>query len=232
MNPSRIARACGAFGCAVLAALALAQLAAASYGIGFGVTSPALRVDAKGNAEVSWTEAGARHTFVVPKTGVGYHGALPGANVFKRAHIALPMAIVTGTTRDGTSWALQQLAVSGRPTSLDLSRWKGAPTELTLTTDGTRLKGSATFEGHPVTGSSPTLAGRNVRAYVYIECFGCPAQPSGWTLMLGVSPKADGSFSVYLRSSWIGKQYRATVAGQNVNGALAPDGQTVINAAA
>jgi hypothetical protein len=50
-------------------------------------------------------------------------------------------------------------------------------------------------------------------------------------LMLGVSPKADGSFSVYLRSSWVGKQYRATVAGQNVAGALAPDAQTVINAA-
>ncbi len=102
---------------------------------------------------------------------------------------------------------------------------------LKLTTDGTRLKGSATFDGHPVTGSSATLEGRPVRTYVYVECLGCPPDPSGWMLMLGVSPKADGSFSVYLRPSWVGRQYRATLAGQNVNGALAPDARAAINAA-
>jgi hypothetical protein len=128
-------------------------------------------------------------------------------------------------------WALQQLDVSGRPTSLDLSRWRGAPTQLTLATDGKRVMGSVTFDGKPVTGSSLTQAGKDVRVYVYIDCFGCPGQPSGWTPMLGVSPKADGSFSVFLRSSWVGKKYRATVAGQNVDGELAPDAQTVISAA-
>ena len=224
-------RAARVVGSILLAALTLAPAGAASYGLTLGATAAALRVDAKGDAEVSWTQAGARHTFVVPTSGVGYHGALPGPDVFKRAHIAVPMAVATGKTPDGTSWALQQLTVSGRPTSLDLSRWRGAPTELTLTTDGTRLKGSATFDDHPVTGSSPTLEGRAVRTYVYVECRGCPSDPSGWMLMLGVLPKADGSFSVYLRSSWVGKQYRATVAGQNVGGALAPDAQTVINAA-
>lgn len=180
---------------------------------------------------MSWTEGGTRHTFVAPKKGEGYHGTLTGADVFKPAHVAVPMAIVTGKTPDGTVWALQQLKVSGRPTLLDLSRWRGSPTELKLSTDGKRLSGSVTFEGHPVTGSSRTLAGKKVRAYVYIECFGCAGQPRGWMLMLGVSPKADGSFSVYLRSSWVGHRYRATVSGQNVNGALAPDAQTVISAA-
>jgi hypothetical protein len=219
-----------AFTCALLAALTLAQLAAASYGIGVGASAPALRVDAKGNAEVIWTESGKTETFVVPKAGAGYHGALAGPNVLKPGRIALPLAVVTGRTPDGTYWALQQLAVSGRPTSLDLSRWHGAPTKLTLAMDGTHLTGTASFGGRPVTGSSPTLAGRPVRTYVYLECFGCPGAPNGWTLMLGVTPKADGSFSVYLRSSWVGKQYRATVAGQNVGGALAPDAQTVIDA--
>ena len=87
------------------------------------------------------------------------------------------------------------------------------------------------FDGHPVTGFSPTQAGKEVRAYVYIECFGCPGNPNGWMLMVGVAPKADGSFAVYLRSSWDGKRYRATIAGPNVDGMLAPDAQTVIDAA-
>jgi hypothetical protein len=219
-----------AFACSLLAPLTLVQGAAASYGIAVGASGPALRVDAKGNAEVTWTESGKKMTFVVPKAGAGYHGALPDPNVFQRTRIALPLAVVTGRTPDGTQWALQQLVVSGRPPSLDLSRWHGAPTKLTLTLDGTRLRGSASFGGRPVSGSSPTPAGKAVRAYVYLECFGCPGAPNGWTLMLGVPPKADGSFSVYLRSSWVGKQYRATLAGQNVDGALAPDAQTVVTA--
>jgi hypothetical protein len=49
--------------------------------------------------------------------------------------------------------------------------------------------------------------------------------------MLGVPPKADGSFSVYLRSSWAGTRYRATVAGPNVGEAFAPDARTMISAA-
>ena len=141
------------------------------------------------------------------------------------------MAVVVRKTPDGTFWALQQLEISGRPTSLDFSRWRGAPTQLTLATHGKRLKGSLTFQGHSVTGLSPTPAGKAVRVYVYLECFGCPGQPKGWMLMLGVPPKADGSFSVYLRSSWVGLRYRATAAGPNTGGTLAPDAQTVINAA-
>ncbi len=225
-----VVRACWAFGCVLLATLTVAQSAAASYGLGTNATSPALRVDAKGNAEVSWTQSGARQVFIVPKSGEGYHGTLAGADVSKPANVALSMSLVVRKTPDGTLWALQQLEDSGRPTSLDVSRWKGTPTQLTLTTDGKRLRGSVTFQGHPVTGSSPTLAGRAVRVYVDVECFGCPGRQNGWMLMLGVPPNADGSFSVYLRSSWVGRRYRATVAGPNVGGALAPDAQTVINA--
>jgi hypothetical protein len=215
----------------ILAALTVVSSGAASYGIGTGATAPTLRVDPKGNAEVGWTQGGARHTFIVPRSGEGYHGSLAGADVSKPASVALPMAVVVRKTPDGTFWALQQLEVSGRPTSLDFSRWKGALTHLTLATDGKGLKGRLTFQGHPVTGSSPTPAGKALRVYVYLECFGCPVRPNGWTLMLGVPPKADGSFSVDLRSSWVGLRYRATAAGPNLGGTSAPDTQTVINAA-
>jgi hypothetical protein len=231
MSTARIACACGVFGGAFLVALVLVQPGAASDGLATGATSPALRVDAKDTAEVSWTAGGTNYSFVVPESGLGYHGALAGADALKRTSAALPMAVAEGTTPDGTHWALQQLDVSGRPISLDLSRWKGAPTTLTLAADGKRVTGTVTFDGHPVMGSSPTQAGKEMRAYVYVECFGCPGNRSGWMLMVGVAPKADGSFAVYLRSSWDGKRYRATVAGPNVRGMLAPDAQTVVNAA-
>jgi hypothetical protein len=231
MSTARIARACGAFGGAFLTALVLVQPGAASDGLAIGASSPALRVDAKDTAEVSWTTGGTSYSFVVPESGLGYHGALAGADALKRTSATLPMAVAEGATPDGTHWALQQLDVSGRPASLDLSRWKRAPTALTLATDGKRVTGTATFDGHPVTGTSPTQAGKEVRAYVYLECFGCPGDANGWMLMAGVAPKADGSFALYLRSSWAGKRYRATIAGPNVGGMLAPDAQTVINAA-
>jgi hypothetical protein len=43
--------------------------------------------------------------------------------------------------------------------------------------------------------------------------------------MLGVRPKADGTFSVLLRPSWIGTRYRASVSGPNIGTTLAPDAQ-------
>jgi hypothetical protein len=219
-----------ALGLAFTSAFFYAQQSAASYGIASGATAPALRVDAKGTAEVTWTEGGRRISFLVPKTGVGYHAKLSSSNVFRRARVAVPMAVVTGKTPDGTLWALQQRRVSGQSTSLDLSRWRGAPTRITLATDGARLTGRATFGGRPVTGSSPTLTGKRVRAYVFLECFGCPAKRNGWTFMLGVAPRADGTFTAFLQAGWTGERYRATLQGPNVRGQLAPDARIVIDA--
>ena len=85
---------------------------------------------------MTWTAGGTTYSFVVPTSGLGYHGSLGDADVLKGSSTALPMAVAAGTTPDGTEWALQQRAVSGQPTSLDLARWKGAPTALTLATDG------------------------------------------------------------------------------------------------
>ena len=224
-------RTARAFGCLMFVALVCAPAGVASYGVSTNASAPTLRVDAKGDAEVAWTEGGKRVTFIVPPKGPGHHGTLPGADVSKAGGLSLPLAIVVRKTAGGALWALQELQISGRATSLDLARWRGAPTQLAFATDGKRLTGTVTFDGRPVTGSSPTLNGTEERVYVYLECFGCAAQPSGWSLLLGVHPKADGSFAAALRPSWIGSQYRATVQGPNVGGQLAPDAQVVIAAA-
>jgi hypothetical protein len=215
---------------AVLAVAVLAPAALASYGVTTNGGAPKLRVDSKGVAEVSWTAGGARESFLVPKSGVGRHGTLSGRDVSKATNLQLPMAVAVRETPDRTLWALQRVAIAGRPPSLDLARWQGAATELTLFDDGTHLTGKATFHGRPVTGYSSTLVGKRARIYVYLECFGCPAARDAWTLMLGVPPKADGGFSVALRPSWTGKRYRATVFGPNVSGELAPDARITLDA--
>jgi hypothetical protein len=214
----------------LLVAAALAPVAVASYGVARSATAPKLRVASSGVAEVSWSEGGSRQSFLVPKSGVGRHGTI-ARDVSKATTLALPMAVTVRESPDHTLYALQRVAIAGRPASLDVARWQGAATNLTLVDDGTRLTGTATFHGRPVTGSSSTLTGKRTRIYVYLECFGCPGGRSAWTLMLGVAPKADGSFAVALRPSWTGKRYRATVFGPNVGGQLAPDARITLDAA-
>jgi hypothetical protein len=214
----------------LVAATVSVPAATASYGLALNASAPALRVDAKGNAEVSWKTAGARKSFVVPRTGVGHYGTLASADVSKKASLSVPLAVTTRRTPDGTLWALQRLAISGRPTSLDLARWRGAPTRLSLAATPKRLTGSVTFHGRPVTGSSPTLTGKRVHVYVYVECYGCPAARHGWTFLLGVPPKRNGTFALALRPTWKGTRYRASVQGPNVGGELAPDARVVVPA--
>ncbi|HZP73785.1 MAG TPA: hypothetical protein VFA97_10460 [Gaiellaceae bacterium] len=208
-----------------------APAALASYGVATGAGAPELHVNASGVAEVSWTAGGARKSFLVPRSGAGHYGSLAGKDVSKPTSLALPLAVTVRETPDHTLWALQRVAIAGRPTSLDLARWQGPATKLTLVDDGTHLTGGATFHGRPVAGYSSTLTGKRARIYVYLECFGCPGARNAWTLMLGVPPKADGSFAVALRPSWRGKRYRATVFGPNVGGELAPDARVTLDAA-
>ena len=205
-------------------------VALASYGVATSAGAPKLRVDATAVAEVSWTAGGARQSFLVPRSGLGRHGTLGGPDVSKATSLALPMAVAVRETPDHTLWALQRIAIAGRPTSLNLARWQGSPTKLTLVDDGTHLTGTTTFHGRPVTGYSSTLAGKRTRDYVFLECFGCPRARSAWTLMLGVAAKSDGSFSVALRPSWAGRRYRATVLGPNIGGQLAPAARTTLDA--
>jgi hypothetical protein len=217
---------------AAVAALAAAGAAAASIWTADGARAPSLRVDARGNAEVSWTEGGARRTLLVPPSGKTLPGGrLPGPDVSRPARVpGLALARVLRRTPDGRLWALQEWQVRpGGPSELHLARWRGAPTKLTLALEGERLSGRATFQGKPVAGRTLTPEGKRPRIFVYLDCFGCPAASGGgWARMLGIAPRADGTFAVRLRPSWRGTRYRATVAGPNAGETLAPDARAEI----
>jgi hypothetical protein len=203
---------------------ALAAPARASDWIVNGGSSPSLAVDAHGNAQVSWSSGGVRTSLVVPRAGRVYHGRLGGPDTSERAAAGgLANALVVRRTADGTTWALQEWDVAGQPAALHFARWSGAATAITLTLGGSRLTGSVSFHGKPVTGTTITPSGTAMRIYVYVDCLGCAASPNGWSPLLGVEPAADGSFALALRTGWTGRRYRATVAGPNVGSMLAPD---------
>jgi hypothetical protein len=196
----------------------------ASYSFTPSLSAATLRVDAQGDVEIDWKQAGAPASLVVPPSGEVYRGKLAGADVSRPGPTgSVPDALVVRTTASGWSYALQRWQVAGGPVSYHFARWKGDSTQLRLKLAGPRLTGQALFQGRPVTGESATPAGRDVEIYVYVDCFGCSAAPNGWSPMLGLRPASDGSFAVYLRASWVGKRYRAEIAGPNSGETLAPD---------
>jgi hypothetical protein len=195
-------------------------------------TSPAratLGVDSSGAAVVAWTQGGARQAVTVPARGQLFHGGSLSHDVSRPAPKGgIANALVVRRTPDGRLWALQAWPQTpDGPIDLHLARWKGAPTALTLAYDGSNLNGRATFQGKPVTGTSSTLEGKRLRIYVYLDCTGCPGAGAGWKRMLGVAPKADGSFSAFVKPEWKGKRYRALVAGPNIGTTFAPDAQAI-----
>jgi len=213
-------------------ALVLVPAAGASIYVGADANAPRLAVDAKGTAQVTWTQGGAKQSVIVPMKGQLYHGGgLSGPDVSKPAPgVRLPLAVVVRRGPAGMLYALQRWQVQpGGPVELHLARWTGAPTAVTLADDGQRLSGSVSYHGAPVTGYSSTLEGKRLRIYVFLDCLGCPGT-SGWSRMIGVAPKADGTFAVLLRPSWMGRRYRATVAGPNLGVTFAPDAQAEIAA--
>jgi hypothetical protein len=212
-----------------LAAAALAQAGAASITVAQDASRPALRVDARGNAEVSWTAAGRRRFLFIPARG----RVLPGRRLSSRdvsrpySGIKLPFQKVLRRTRNGRLWALQAWRLGSGGVELRFSRWTGDPMEvhLSLSPLGNRLAGHATFHGRPVTGFTRSPTGRRLRVFAYLDCFGCPAaQPGQWGRMLGVTPREDGTFTVSLRPEWTGARYRVTVMGPNPGLTYAPDG--------
>ena len=207
--------------------------AGGSIFVGAAAVRPTLQVDAKGTAVVTFTSHGKPDVVVVPASGQLYHGgSLSGPDVSRPTPArGLPLTLAVRRTPSGMLYALQAWQVRpGQPVELHLARWKGEATKLALETDGTRVTGTASFQGKPVTGTTFTLEGKHPRIYVYLDCFGCGGKP-GWTRMIGLPPKADGSFAAFLRPEWVGKRYRATVAGANIGAVFAPDAQTEIAAA-
>ena len=212
--------------------LSLIGGADASIYVGADAVRPTLEVDAKGTAVVRFTARGKRDVVVVPARGQLYHGgSLSGPDVSRPVPAAgVPLALAVRRTPDGTLYALQAWQVlPGQPVELHLARWKGEPTSLTLATDGKRLTGTARFQGKSVTGTTFTLEGKRLRIYVYLDCLGCGGKP-GWTRMIGVSPRSDGTFAAYLRPEWNGKRFKATVAGPNAGVVFAPDARAEVAA--
>jgi hypothetical protein len=141
--------------CLVLA-LVFAPDAAASITVAVDAQRPALRVDAAGNAEVSWTAAGVRRFLLVPPAGRVFPGRrLEGADVSRTTmEPALPFRRVLRRTPDGRLWALQAWqVVSDGPVELRFSRWRGALPRVTLRVEDDLLSGRATFRGRAVAGS-------------------------------------------------------------------------------
>lgn len=225
----RAALAAGVLGAALLALIAgFTSVARGSIRLGAGGTDATLQVDAKGDVLVTWMQGTTKETVFVTAQGVlTRSGALTGRDVSHPVSIpSIPAAVVTRASAGGTFWALQRIALDGQ-SELDLSHWQGAPTTLTMTVAGDHLTGSARFDGEPVTGSSLTPGGKTPKIYVYVECYGCGGQQR-WAPMLGVRPKSNGTFSVYIRPAWKGTQYRASLMGPNTATIYAPDAQIVI----
>src|SRR5215216_4307420 len=214
-------------GAAVLCLVAPA-VAAGSITVATNVQSPALRVDAKGNAEVSWTAGGRRQYLLVPATGRFLPGGrLPGSDVSRTTSgVALPYGRVLRRTPDGRLWALQTWQVAfSKAVELRFSRWRGAPTQITLaaTPSGRTevLQGRATFQGRAVTGTSPTNAGTPILLAGFFDCSGCGAP--GWVRWGAKRTAGNGTFAITVPLSRRGSQYRVSIAGPNLGATLAPD---------
>ena len=206
--------------------LAIAASASASTTLGTNAQRPALRVDAGGNAEVSWTAGGVRRYVFVPPTGRVYPGRrLTAADVSRPSNaVALPFRRVLRRTPDGRMWALQTWRTNpGGPVELRFSRWRGTPPTVTVTSkpqfDGELVSGRATFAGRPVPLFSPTPEGKRIRSYAYID----RETTSGWSRIAGVATRADGTFRLFIPAGKLGARYRAVLPGPNIGTTLAPD---------
>lgn len=203
----------------------------ASVKIAWGARSPNLRVSIIGAAEISWTQSGVRRHVKVAPTGAMRYGARLGLpNVAARTSaMRLPLKAKVWQTPDGTFWALQQWRrLRGRPVELRFSRWRGAPTKLTLRAvcckwRSERIRGRASFQGRPIYGFSSTPAGVPLDRFgrnVYLDTF----RQGRWKRMMGIlTHRHDGTYSLWIRRYWRGKRYRGIISGPNWGWTLAPD---------
>jgi hypothetical protein len=218
---------------AVLATLAVAPAAAASITVATNAASPGLRVDAAGNAEVSWTSRGARHTLLVPARGLVLPGGrLKGRDVTHRVSGSLPFLKVLRGGADGRRYALQAWRpVAGGPVQLRFSRWRGPTTSIRLLTartpHGDLLTGQAFALGKHVPTTSRTPEGKVQRVYVYLDAL----RGGSWTRIGGAPVASDGTFRRLVAPRQAGSSFRASIPGPNVGSTYAPDGMTVARAA-
>jgi hypothetical protein len=219
-----------AVGAAVVTCLAGAGSAGASLSVATNVQRPALRVDARGWAEVSWTAAGTRRYLLIPPTG----RVFPGGRLTRRDvstptnAVAIPFRKVLRRTPDGRFWALQAWRVRpDGPVELRFSRWRGGPTQVVIEAveprfDGYVVIGRATFHGRPIPLWSVTPEGKRIRSYAYID----RATATGWRRIGGVRVRADGTFERFVPGGGT-PRFRAVLPGPSISSSVwAPDARS------
>jgi hypothetical protein len=235
MSPASWWRTITVTGIALAATAALAGTAHGSISAASNAQRPALRVDARGYAEVSWSEGGARKTLLIPPSGRYLPGGrIDGADVSKPTTVpGLPFARVVRRTPDGRLWALQAWQLqSGGPVDLRFSRWQGELPTVEADVTLRKLTGRAEFQGKGIYGTSPTTAGTQVTHYALVDCLRCQGA-TGWKRVIGVRLQGPrGTFAVQLRPAWTAPRYRVTVTGPNRGWTYAPDASVVVPAGA
>ena len=208
---------------AAAAALVLAPAAAASITVATNAAQPALLVDRHGDAEVSWTAGGKRHTLLVPETGrVRPEAHLPSGNVAESLNAPdVPFGKVVVIRRNGWKYALQAWqVVPGGPVELRFARWSGTGTVAHLaaqkSSTGVLLSGKLTLDGRPVPTTSRTPEGKVLRQYAYIDV----RRGGSWKRLGGVAVRADGTFRRFAPS---GTQFRVVAPSPHVGKTYAPD---------
>jgi hypothetical protein len=208
---------------AIVATLAAAPASHAALTVATGAAAPALRVDAAGNAEISWTSGGKRMTVLVPRAGRTVAGGqLAGADVSRPlAGEQIPFQRAIRTGPGGWYYALQAWRPApGGPLELRFSRWQGVPTEVSLTASqtaggGIRLTGRATLDERPLR-AAPGLR-------VYLDSLAGTASSRVGSARLG----AGGSYAWLVPSARAADSFRATLTGPNLGATLAPDASMV-----
>lgn len=191
-----------------------------------------LRVDASGNAEVDWIASeGRRLSVVIDRGGAMHYGAgIGGGDVSDPVSTTgVPWAVVVRRTGDGSLYALQSWRrLDNGPVELRFSRWRGEPTLLTLQAvcckwHSENVQGNASFHGRPIYGFKATRQGNPLDPYgrnVYLDAY----RAGRWERMMGILANAPtGSFSLWIRPSWLGSAYRGTIPGPNWGWTLGPD---------
>jgi hypothetical protein len=217
----------------ILAALLLPGPAAASIKVASWARNATLKVTARGAAEVDWTARGKRHSVVIYRNGSRRYGLhLKGRDAsFPTTAAPVPMALAVRQTPNGSFWALQAWRrLRTGPLELRFSRWKGAPTQLTLGAvcckwGSENVVGQATFHDRPIFGYRATSTGVPLDQYgrnVYLDTY----RGGSWQRMMGIlTHRNTGRFSLWIRPYWRGTAYRGTIIGPNWGWTLAPDAQ-------
>lgn len=219
----------------IAAALLAPASASASLKVASWASHPTLKVGANGAAEVDWTSGGRRQSVVVDRSGSMRYGThVRGRDrSFPTTEVSIPMALAVRQTPNGTYWALQAWRrLRTGPLELRFSRWKGAPTLLTLGTvcckwSSENVIGQATFHGRPIFGRHATRTGVPLDKFgrnVYLDTL----RGGAWKRMMGIlTHRNTGRFSLWIRPYWRGTDYRGTIIGPNWGWTLGPDAQAV-----